>query len=167
MKMSSELVNWISIIGSFLSLIGVIIALVQIYKTRRAAEIAKDAVLETQKAISRNLLLSDVSICVKYIEEIRLYVRDERYELAQIRVNDLNSHFIQIQSLLKRSNQIHQIDFDEILFKLSNIRSMFEKKLTKSSVKINIAVVNSQLALISDDLNKLIGETKFAIQEDN
>ena len=88
-NMSSELVNWISIIGSFLSLTGVIIALVQISKTRRAAEAAKDASIETQKAISRNLLLSDVSNCVKHIEEIRLYMRGENYELAQVRVNEM------------------------------------------------------------------------------
>ena len=43
--MSSELVNWISIIGSVASLIGLPIAIWQIYKTRRAAEAATKAVL--------------------------------------------------------------------------------------------------------------------------
>lgn len=101
--MSSELVNWISIIGSFLSLFGVIIALVQISKTRRAAEAAKDAAIQTQKAISRNLLLSDVSICIRNAEEIKSFVRNGKYESALIRVTDLISQLIQIREVLESS----------------------------------------------------------------
>ena len=153
-KMSSELVNWISIIGSFLSLIGVIIALVQISKTRRAAEAAKDASLQTQNAISRNLLLSDVSTCVKHIEELKSFVRSEKYELALLRVNDLISQL----------SQIRERNFEDAILKLSNIRKDFERKIAKSSAKIKTAEVISQLAFISDDFNKLIGETKIAVQ---
>ena len=153
--MSSELVNWISIIGSVASLIGLPIAIWQIYKTRRAAEAAKDASLQTQKVISRNLLISDVSTCIKHIEELKSFVRNENYQLALVRVNDLVSQLMQIQ----------EADFEEIILKLSNIRNDFERKLEKSSAKIKIAEVNSQLALISDDFNKLIGETKFTIQK--
>lgn len=92
--MSSDLVNWISIIGSFLSLLGVIIALWQISKTRRAAEAAEKSSLQTQKVISRNLLLSDVSTCTRNIEEIKQFVRIEKYEASLIRTNDLISQLI-------------------------------------------------------------------------
>lgn len=163
--MSSELVNWISIIGSFLSLIGVIIALVQISKTRRAAEAARMASLETQKIISRNLSLSDVSVCVKYIEEVRLYLKNESYELAQIRVSDLVSQITQIQEILKNSNQIHQIDFEEMLSELTKTRNIFRKKLEGISIKINNIRVNNQLDIVSNSLNKLIGRNKIDIEK--
>ena len=68
--MSDEFVKWIGIIGSVASLVGLPIAIWQIYKTRRAAEAAEVASLQTQKSILRNLLLSDVSICIKYIEPV-------------------------------------------------------------------------------------------------
>jgi hypothetical protein len=71
--------------------LGLPFAIWQIYKTRRAAEAAKDASLQTQKAISHNLLLSDVSTCVKHIEELKAFVRRENYELALVRANDLIS----------------------------------------------------------------------------
>ncbi len=164
--MSSELVNWISIIGSFLSLLGVIIALVQISKTRRAAEAAKDAAIQTQKAISQNLLLSDVSICLRNAEEIKSFVRIGKYESALIRVTDLISQLIQIREVLDSSNHPHQIQFDERLSQLVIIRTDFEKKLTKSSAKINVVQVNSQLSEISDDLDKLIGKTKITVKKD-
>jgi len=158
-------VKWIGVIGSVASLVGLPIAIWQIYKTRRAAEAAEVASLQTQKSILRNLLLFDVSICIKHIEEIKSSARNEKYELSLTRVNDLISQLIQIQEVLKGSNQGIQSDFDESLIKLSNIRNDFEKKLSKSSVKINTVRVNSQLDLISDSLNKLMGETKIVIEK--
>ena len=83
--------------------------------------------------------------------------------MSLTRVNDLISQLIQIQEVLKASNQIYQIDFDEALLKLAGIRNDFERKLGKSSVKVNIVRVNNQLDIISDSLNKLIGETKIVI----
>ncbi len=153
--MNDEFVKWIGIIGSVASLIGLPVAIWQIYKTRRAAEAAREASLQTQKVISRNLFISDVSTCVKHIEELKTFVRNENYQLALVRINDLVSQLMQIQ----------ETNFEETIEKLSKIRNDFERKLEKSSAKIKIAEVNSQLALISDDFNKLIGETKFTIQK--
>jgi len=163
--MSDEFVKWIGVIGSVASLVGLPIAIWQIYKTRRAAEAAKNSADRTQKFISRNLLLSDVSTCTRNLEEIKFFVRIERYESAQIRIGDLILQLIQVREMLESSNSSHQIEFKETLSQLSIIREDFEKKLAKSSVKINGVRVNSQLSEISDDLNKLIGGTKIAIEK--
>ncbi|MGC2238437.1 MAG: hypothetical protein WA584_19945 [Pyrinomonadaceae bacterium] len=165
--MNSELVNWISIVGSFLSLLGVIIALIQISKTRRAAEAAKDASLQTQKAISRNLLISDVSNSIKHIEETRLYVRGENFELALVRVNDFNSNLIQMQKVLEGSTQIHQIDFIKIHREIKKIRIDLRNTIEGNTKALNRVRINNQLDFISDNLNKLIGETKILIGKDN
>jgi acetolactate synthase small subunit len=127
----SEIVNLIGVIGSFLSLIGVIIAIWQILKTRRIAQAAKDASERTQKIISRNLLLSDVSTCTKNLEEIKTYVRIERYESSLIRVNDLISALVQIQQRLDAVEQNIPFEFEEMLSQLSIIRENFEKKVKK------------------------------------
>lgn len=157
---------WLGLFGSLASLIGLPIAIWQIVKTRRAAEAAKDASLETQKEISRNLLISDVSTCMRNLEEIKSYVRDEKYEFALIRVTDLISQLIQIRELLENSSRIHQIQFKERLSQLSIIRKSFEKKIARGSARLNIVQVNSQLSELSDDLNKLIGETKIVVAKD-
>lgn len=163
--MNSDIVNWISIIGSFLSLIGVIIALVQISKTRRAAEAAKNASIQTQKAISRNLLISDISICLKHNEEVIFCLRDEKYELALVRINDLISQLNQIQESVEISNQNSQINLQEILFELTKIRNKFREKLGDSSVIVNKARFNNKLDIVSDNLNNLIGKTKLFIEK--
>lgn len=163
--MSDEFIKWFGFIGSVASLIGIAFAIWQIYKTRRAAEAAKDAADYTQKFISRNLLLSDVSTCTRNLEELKLFVRIERYESAQIRIGDLILQLIQVREMLESSSYPYQIEFEETLSQLSIIREDFEKKLAKSSAKIDGVRVNSQLSKISDDLNKLIGGTKMAIEK--
>ncbi len=163
--MNDEFVKWISVIGSIASLIGLPVAIWQIYKTRRAAEAATKAVIRTQKAISRNLLLSDISNCTRNTEEIKSFVRSGKYESALIRVNDLISQLSQIQEMSKNSNQPIQIEFRETISQLSIIRKDFEKKLIKSSVKMDVVQINSQLSEITDDLNKVIGETKIVIEK--
>ena len=163
--MNSEIVNLIGVIGSFLSLIGVIIAIWQILKTRRIAQAAKDASDRTQKIISRNLLLSDVSTCTKNLEEIKTYVRIERYESSLIRINDLISALVQIQQRLDVIEQKIPFEFEEMLSQLSIIRENFEKKVNRKSAKIDNVQINSQPSLISDDLNKLIGGTIMTIEK--
>ncbi len=156
---------WLGLLGSIASLIGLPVAIWQISKTRRAAESAKDAAIQTQKVISRNLLLSDVSTCTRNIEEMKAFVRSGKYESALIRITDLVSQLIQIQEVSKSSNQPLQIEFKETLSQLSIIRKDFEKKLVKSSAKMDIVQINSQLSEISDDLNKMIGETKITVEK--
>lgn len=165
--MSDEFIKWIGIIGSVASLVGIYYAIKQINKTLEAAEAAKEAALKTRKVISRNLLLSDVSTCTRIIEEIKLFVRSEKYEPALIRVTDLVSQLIQIQEVSKSSSQTLQVNFKEKLSQLSVIRKSFEKKIAKTPVKIYSVAVISQLAEISDDLNKFIGENKIVIEENN
>jgi len=162
---SETLYWWLGLLGSIASLVGLPVAIWQISKTRRAAESAKTASIQTQHVISRNLLLSDVSTCTRNIEEIKSFVRNGKYESALIRVTDLISQLIQIREVLENSSQPHQIEFEERLSQLVIIRTDFEKKLAKSSAKINIVQVNSQLAEVSDELNKLIGEAKIAVKK--
>ncbi len=84
---------------------------------------------------------------------------------AQIRVNDLILQLIHVREMLESSNYVHQVEFKETLSQLSIIRENFEKKLARSSAKIDGVQINSQLSRISDDLNKLIGETKIAVEK--
>lgn len=162
---NDEFVKWIGVIGSVASLIGLPVAIWQIYKTRRAAEAATNAALQTQRTISRNFLVFNISTCIKHTEEIKFYLLNEKYELATVRSNDLISQLIQIQEVLKVSDQAHQIDFLEILSELTSIRNNFGKKLIGSSVKISKIRIISQLDIVSDNLNKLIGETKIVIEK--
>lgn len=47
---------------------------------------------------------------------------------------------------------------------LTIIREEFEKKVIKTSARINSIQINTQLSKVSDGLNKLVGGTIIAIE---
>lgn len=162
---NDEFIKWIGVIGSVASLIGLPIAIWQIYKTRRAAESAREASNNTQKIISQNLLLTDISTCAKLIDDVKSFVRNERYETALIRVTDLITQLNQSQRVFSKTATIEELDFEEFLGQLVIIRDLFERKINNSSVKINQARINGQLSEILDALNKWIGGAKVEVRE--
>lgn len=92
-------------------------------------------------------------------------MRYERYESAQIRAYDLISYLYQIQQRTKNSQQTLEIEYEEMLSELSIIREEFERKVNKSSARINNVQINTRLSEISDSLHKLVGGTIIAIEK--
>lgn len=162
--MTNEVANWITVIGSLLSLVGVCIAIWQILKTRRIAQAAKDASDQTQRIISRNLLIYDVKTCLKNLDEIQSFVRIEKFESARLRTSDLIGYLYQIEQRLEGAKQEVPFEFEEMFSQMIIIREEFEKKVIKTSARINSIQINTQLSKVSDDLNKLIGGTIIAIE---
>src|SRR5690349_18691413 len=140
--MDNQLVNIISIIGSFLTLIGVIIAITQIRKTLSAAKAAQSAANQTQQAISRRVLLTDISTCIRSLEEIKVLIRGNRHEAALIRVTDLNSQLIQIQHIQHELTGQRTINFKELLTQLSILRELLERKIFERATEVNPVQVN-------------------------
>ena len=153
----------ISIAGSILSLIGVLIALVQIRKTLRAARAAEIAAKETQQAIARNILLADVSTCTRTLEEIKVLVRGERHEAALMRVTDLSTLLIQLQHLNIQPASETKTNFARMITQLTILRELLEQKVYRQDTEINPVQVNTQLSKISDQLSRLLGEEKYAV----
>jgi hypothetical protein len=152
--------NAIAAAGSVLSLIGVAIAIWQIRKTLRVAEAAQRAAEETQRAITRSVLLTDLSTCTTALEELKALIRGKRVEAALLRVTDLNTQLTQLQSLHGASPS-EPLDFAQILTQLSILRELLERKLNEEKVVVNPVQVNTVLSSISDQLNSWIGKQKY------
>lgn len=160
--MQVDWVDAVSVAGSVLSLLGVGITLWQIRKTLRAAQAAEAAAKETQFAIARSVFLSDVSACVRSLEELKVLVRGERHEAALMRVTDLSTMLIQLQSLRVQQAD-KRITFTGMLSQLAVMRESLEQKVNNQEAEIDPTQVNTQLSNVSDQLNRLLGEEKYMI----
>jgi hypothetical protein len=168
--MSADFINWITVISFVLAIASIGIGIYQIYlvgRVKKVAEAAKESADRTQTLITKNLLLSEVSTSTRTLEEVKFLVRSERYEAALLRVSDLTSQLIQIQQMLSGSNQSLEIDFEQILSVMLGIRDNFEKKGFDSAFEIQGAIINSQLAVVSDELNKWIGKVKIVVEKED
>lgn len=165
--MISAIADWLSIIGFPIAIIGFAITLWQIYSLKRITEAAKEASEKTQSLISKNLLMVEITACVNKIGEIQLYLQQERYEFALMRVKDFSSYIEQVQGTFSASSQFSGIDFDNINSIMSEIAKKFEKKILASSTRINAASINGQLGVVSKQLNNWIGKMKVDVLKEN
>ena len=99
--------------------------------------------------------------CTRVIEEIKGLLRSRKYELALLRVTDLNSLIIQLQSLSTTTGERPDQRSREALTSLSVLRDLLELKLDNDETAIETAKVNAELSRIADRLGHWIGRKKF------
>jgi len=153
--------EWISITGWALSLIGTCVAIYQIHKTKKISAAARDASLLTSTTLQRNLAILSMSSCVSEIEEIKALIRGARYESALIRVSDLIGKLAQFKTMPKASNISEIPSMQEIFVQLSILRERLELKLHKPNSSLNAPDVNRALSAAADAIHEWIGLHKF------
>lgn len=151
----------VSIAGSTLSLVGVVIAVAQINRTLRAARAAVDAAAATQRLIGRNVLLSDIASCAAAVEEIKTLVRGNRHEAALLRVSDICNQLTRISGISEESKQSKALDLQEIRTQLSILRDHLELKLHQPKTVVSPVQVNAVLSEIALQLNHWIGTAQY------
>jgi hypothetical protein len=153
--------NIIGVVGSILSAVGVYVAIRQINQTKKVAQAALEASEATQRGIASNVILADMSSCMRVIEEIKTLLRSRRYESALMRVTDLTGLIIQLQHLAAAGSERPDLRAREALTSLSVLRDLLELKLDDDSTSLEVAKVNSELSKIADRLGHWIGRRKF------
>jgi len=153
---------WITLAGTILSLAGVIFAGAQILKTKRAALAAEEAAQNTQRSITNNVALVDLSTSTRSVEEVKSLIRAQRYEPALLRLSDLNSLVIQVQHIAAESDP-PEWSVREMLTNLSVLRDLLEQKLADDSVIVETAKVNAELSRIGDHLGHWVSGRKFTM----
>lgn len=85
----------LSIVGIFISLIGLGITIWQVVGLKRATqnyqEQVKKDVEQAQKKIRDGLYISEVTLCIKNLESAIKYIREGKTELALLRMEDIES----------------------------------------------------------------------------
>jgi len=145
------------------TLAGFVIMIWQISKTHSAASAARKAAIDSRQTLQTNLMLVDISSCIKQIEEIQVLLRNDRHESALLRVTDLGSQLVQLRHHHDFSSEDSRVEFQDILSQLSIIRNGLEQKLNDSQYFIQIVRINKKLAEIANRLNDWVGKGKYSI----
>lgn len=161
--MNPMVIDLAGLAGSILSFCGVIVAIWQVVKTRRAAEAANRAAHEAHGRLTRNLLLSDIATSSSLLETMKAHVRSGRYEAALVRVSDLMNHLNQLKGLPPTGGV--ELNFSEMLTNLHVLRDLLERKNADSAVKFDQVRVVNVLSDLSDELNGWIGSAKYLLPE--
>ncbi len=166
--MSQAFFNIATLAGTLLSLIGVLVAIAQILKTRSAAESAKHAADQAQRLLARNLFLADLSTCTTSIEGLKVLIRNRHHEAALLRVTDLNAALIRLRHLPDGNSPLGtDPDLTPIIAQLAVLRDLLERTVHNAEAEFNPVRINGVLSKVSDKLNDWVGAVTFKQLSEN
>lgn len=106
--------NYVTIIGSALSLIGLIFAFFQIRSVEEISRHTRDEVKLSLKRFNQVLSVADISRCIKIVEETQRFIDQGEYKLAQLRMRDIKKVLIQLESITDLESRIEKLQYQNI-----------------------------------------------------
>ncbi|GAB6010845.1 hypothetical protein [Viscerimonas tarda] len=153
-------INIVGIVGSILSLSGIILTFLQIKSVEEVSNSTKEEVEKSLQQANERLTASDLTRADLYIKEIQNHLINNSYKLACSRMNDLQRYLIEFKS----NKEIGKYEEDESVFQMyisslsADIKSINTNK-NKISDKSKSNMIK-HLQDISVSINGINGELK-------
>ncbi len=143
-----SVVNIVSIVGTYASVFGLIIAFIQILSIKRISEATKNEVLQTQKRLSQIISVSELSKANKIIQEIQHFISTDKHELGLLRMKDLKEIIIHYKCSSDLYGLTKTAEYNEIIQKISDDLSNLSDFAMRNK-KANFSIMNQNLEDIS------------------
>lgn len=146
-------INFLSVTGTFASLVGLAITYVQVKEIKSISESNKTVIDETKESINNVLLLSDSVHVSHIINETQGYLsNEETINLALLRMKDLKRHLIHFKGFDKFTEKTRKNTLNQMIVDLTNdTRNLFDKLNPQiDTQEINISEINNNLEKILD-----------------
>ena len=146
-------INMISILGTYASLFGIFLGVVQILNVKESIKFTNAAVSQTIAKIDRIYSISELSAAIKLVEEIEAYLLSHKYEMSLVRIKDLKKIVIEYSYNFYELNKCIPIITSDV----SNLTNfVFGGSRIKIPVIIdNLENISSILIKINTTLNPL------------
>lgn len=158
----------LSIVGILVSLVGLCVAIWQVWKLKKTTENyqkqVKLEVSQAQKQIRNGLYISGVTLCIKNLESAINFIREGKTELALLRMEDMESiiHNSRLSEkyLDKEQTQRFKEAIDDYKDSLrSLIKNNDGKNLEKEFILDSLSTIREYLSIIDNSLKEsLYGE---------
>lgn len=120
--------NFATIVGTYISAYGLIVALIQINALKSVTESTKAAVTETKTKLQHILSISDLSKATTTLRAIQIYINNDKFELAKLKLCD-------VKDVLLKIDYIGEVVFDKSHFR--NLKETINLDLYNLDEQIN------------------------------
>lgn len=145
-------IDLLAIAGAIASTFGLLIIFIQVSAIRSTTDAAHMAAQSTHDEVMSFLLALDITRTVKLVQEIQLFNRSKRFEIAIIRMQDLKYVLRNILNNSRFSELIDHQRYQDHINKISLQIGSLEKEFQQPSKKINTARMNKVFELVLNDL---------------
>lgn len=153
--------NWVGLSGLFATVVGLGIAIWQIIGARRAAEAAEDAAaaarrasVETQGAIHSVLAVSDLQRAIGYVQQIKGFHREKRWDICLNTYQLLRASLADIRARLPESDAQNRLTLREAIDQVRVIED-----------NVDAAVRASTEPAAPENFNSVINEIQVRLEE--
>ena len=160
-----NIINFISIFGTFLSFFGIVFAFLQLESLKEINTNTNTEVKNSINRINDILSISELSKGIKVIQEIQTSIHNKKYELSLIRMKDLKYILIQTKHNSKLIELTKKDEYEDSIINLSIDINNVSDSLLKPNKAINYSKVNSNLEDLSTKISELENKLKFTENE--
>jgi hypothetical protein len=141
-------INWLrSNFDTVLTVLGFIIAIIEIRRTRSAAIASKKATEKTVQLLSDRSTISDLATIIIVLRETQTALRGNRYEAALLRLQDLREKLYELRNREGFTSEERLTEIQSIVFSLSKLQDGLENSLSTSGPnKLSIPRSNKLLS---------------------
>ena len=153
--------NWVGVAGLIATIVGLGIAIWQIIVARRAAEAAEDAAsaaqdasIETRDAIHSVLTVSDLRRVIGYVQQIKSFHRDQKWDICLNMYQVLRSSLADIRARLPEPAARHRMTLKEAIDQVKAMEN-----------DLDAAVHAGAESIASEDFNGILNDVQAKLEE--
>lgn len=129
--------DWVSLIASVVTLICFAITCIQIYQVKSVSKQVREAVNDNNKQIKNSISLYKVADALRLSEMVLAYIRKGHYELAAMKLLELNNMAIEV-SAVHKSLKEHQL---RLASEMEHLNDMAINKNTIYSASYSMSTI--------------------------
>lgn len=157
-----NIVNYFTITGTTLSVLGLYFTYMQILSIKSSNEAAVNAVNQSINRINQILNVSDISKSIQNITEIQNYLKNEQFDLALLRMKDIKILIISVKYITALKDFTTGIEYSNLLqdfqIDLNNINNFLQnmaKKPNLKTINLNLENLSTKLSEFENHLKNL------------
>lgn len=158
--------NWgdiASVIGLIITIISFIVILINVLRSKRAAEQARKAVAQVRDDLLKVDTVAEFSSALSYMEEIRRLHRKEAWEILPDRYSALKRSLISIKGLNPDMPDKYKRAIQSAIQIFSSIEGRVETALSRKESPQDVAELNQIISKQIDKLQQILVEIKNQI----
>lgn len=156
-----NIINFISLFGTFLSVFGLVLAYLQLESIKQINQKTQEEVKNSMERINDILSVSELSKSIKIIQEIQNYLHNQKSELSLIRMKDLKQVLIQVKHNNNLTEFTSREDYEKSIVDLSIDINNISDCIFKPNRIVNFSKINSNLEELSTRLSDFENKLKF------
>ena len=155
--------DWASVVGLFVALIGFIITIVNVHKSKSAVERTNEAVTKLREDSRRVSLASDCSMAISIMDQIKALHRQGEWRLLPDKYSALRKVLIAVKAFDSDLNDSHRSTVQGAILIFRGMERKIETVINDEGHKMDVVRVNTVISDQVDLLQELLIEIKDRI----